>query len=221
MRKIRYSGAALVVTLGLATLGAGGAAAPAGAASASISQSPQNLNDRRVDQVDRNYLVAAHDSNLNEIYAGKIALKRSTNPTIRAIAQQLVTEHYANDVLVKRAAKKARVKLGVVPSAGTELELTLLSQPTAAAFDGAWLAQQIVAHVRGIVFTKLELRIGESGSTLRYAMFSLPVLQKHYAALYAASVPFGIPSMTLKDLGGILDNPAPPTPLAPKPETTR
>src|SRR4051794_15599121 len=68
-------------------------ARPTAAAPAAVQAQTSAHSDRQIAKVDRAFLVVAHDSNLNEILAGQLALARATDERVRALAQMFIEHH--------------------------------------------------------------------------------------------------------------------------------
>jgi putative membrane protein len=173
------------------------AAATVGASSAAPVQ---YSHSRRIARVDRAYLVAAHDSNLNEILAGRLALKRATDRRVRELARMFIRDHSAADRQVRLVAARLGVKLPTEPSAQTQLELALLASFKGAAFNRAWVSQQLVAHARAIVLTEIELVLGRERPVRELAKATAPVIQMHYRELRSLGRHYGIHAPTVAEL---------------------
>ena len=199
------------LALGIGLVGAAPSAAPATAASPSSAPvaapaaatshaSVQSSQRRRVARVDRAFLVAAHDSNLNEILAGRLALRRATDPRVRELARMFIRDHTAADRQVRSVATRLGVRLPKEPSAQTQLELALLRSFKGAAFNRAWVIQQLGAHARAIVLTEIELVLGHGRPVLALARATAPVIQRHYNELRALARHYGINAPTVAQL---------------------
>src|SRR3954453_6051694 len=150
----RRAAFAAALALGVGMVGAGPATAtapaaaratarPTAAAPAAVQAQTSAHSDRRIARVDRAFLVVAHDSNLNEILAGQLALARATDERVRALAQMFIEHHTLLDQQVRQVAERLHVRLPNEPSAQTQLELALLRQFSGPQFDRAWLIQQL------------------------------------------------------------------------------
>jgi putative membrane protein len=208
---IRRATLAATLALGIVLVAAAPSAAPATAAPATASATVatiaaasgapvQSAQPRRVARVDRAFLIAAHDSNLNEILAGRLALRRATDPRVRDLARMFIRDHTVADRQVRLVAARLRVKLPNEPSAQTQLELALLANFRGAAFNRAWVTQQLVAHARAIVLTEIELILGRERPVLELARATAPVIQRHYNELRDLARDYGIHAPTLAEL---------------------
>jgi putative membrane protein len=86
-----------------AALALGVAVAAALALPAAASAAPA-APSASVSAADRTWMVAAHQSNLTEIAAGKAAQQKATSQKVRDLGQMFITDHSANDAKLKAAA---------------------------------------------------------------------------------------------------------------------
>ena len=100
---------------------------------------------------DANIVALLHESNVGEIQAGTAAQQRATNAAVRTFAQQMITEHTGLDQRGNALASQA----GIAPVLPDSMlprqhatELTALQSASGAAFDRAYMAQQVMGHQR-------------------------------------------------------------------------
>ncbi len=196
----RRAALAAALALGIGLVGAAPATAATAAPAAVRAPASAQAVDRHISKVDRAFLVAAHDSNLNEILAGRLALKRATDQRVRALARMFIEHHTLLDRQVRQVARRLHVRLPSGPSAQTQLELALLRQFSGAQFNRVWLIQQLIAHARAIVLTEIELTLGRQRTVLALAAAAAPVIQQHYQQLRSLAADYGIRAPALADV---------------------
>ena len=175
MHLVRRAALTLGVAVGAAlALPTAASAAPA-APSASVSAA------------DRTWMVAAHQSNLTEIAAGKAAQQKATSQKVRSLGQMFIQDHTAMDAKLKAAAKTQGVSLPGSPNAAQRAALASVSAKSGAAFDSAWIASQITGHRQALAATVTELSNGSNSSVLALARAARPVVAKHLNELLVAS----------------------------------
>jgi putative membrane protein len=140
----------------------------------------------RLAPTDRAFLVKAHQGNLAEISAGRVALAKSRNATVRHIAQQLIVDHRRLDADVRALAAKYHVKLPSAPSAQQRHDLAVVAHKSGAAFDRAWLLLQKKAHQQTLALIRVELRCGHAPLVKAAARKARPVVAMHLAMVVAA-----------------------------------
>lgn len=169
----------------IALLSAAGLLAMSGAA---LSQAAPAINDAQIAHI-------AYTAGTIDIAAGKQALAKSHNKAVRAFAEEMVRDHDAVNVKALALVKK----LGVTPqdnptsqalSKQAASELTTLSRLSGAAFDRAYVKNEVAYHrtVNGALKTTLVpgARNGELKSLLQTGLTLFTEHQKHAEHLAAA-----------------------------------
>ncbi|HEY6744279.1 MAG TPA: DUF4142 domain-containing protein [Mycobacteriales bacterium] len=160
--------------------GAGIALTAAGVAGASTTKAAPNAQDRA-------FLVAAHQSNLAEIAAGKAAQQKATTSVVREHGQIFIRDHTRLDASLQDKAKTLGVSLPDAPSAAQRASLAAVTAKSGAAFDTAWLNQQLASHRASLALGKTELATGSDPTAKGVASASAPVVKSHLAMLEQAT----------------------------------
>jgi putative membrane protein len=180
---IRRVAAVAFTAIGLAVIA--GSIAPAGAGAAAPSQQ------------DRAFLVAAHQSNLAEIAAGKAAQQKATTSAVRAHGQLFITDHTRLDANLRKVAAALGVRLPGAPSPAQQAALAAVSAKSGAAFDRAWLDSQLTAHRAALRDGNTELAQGSDAQAKGVAAAAAPVVKNHLSMLaQTAGVPSGVDAGT-------------------------
>jgi len=151
--------------------------------------SAQELNS-----ADEQFLVAAHQANLAEIAAGKTAQQKARSGDVREHGAVFIRDHTALDADVKRVAAALGVELPDAPSAEQRRQLDAVAANEGAAFDRAWIQQQLVAHRASLALGQRELADGQNREVRGLAQAAAPVINKHLEMLRASAQERGIPS---------------------------
>jgi putative membrane protein len=165
------------ISLGVALTAA--LALPAAAATAAPAAAPSAQ--------DRQWMVAAHQSNLTEIAAGKAAQQKATTAKVRNLGAMFIRDHTAQDAKLRAAAKSFGVDLPGSPNAQQRASLAAVAAKSGAAFDSAWIAAQTVGHRQTLAATDKELANGSDATVLKLARASRPVIAMHYRELTSGS----------------------------------
>jgi putative membrane protein len=136
---------------------------------------------------DSSWMVAAHQSNLTEIAAGKAAQAKASSATVRELGQMFVQDHTALDAKLKTAAGTLNVKLPATPNPTQQTQLKQAGALSGNAFDSLWLQQQLAGHRMALAATKTETANGQDASTLTLARSATPIIAHHLQELLAAS----------------------------------
>ncbi|MEV0201002.1 DUF4142 domain-containing protein [Nonomuraea sp. NPDC050691] len=139
-----------------------------------------------VSKQDKRFLRLAHQGNLTEIAAGKVARIKGADATVRSIGAVLVTDHTRLDEAVKEVAGRLDVRLPAQPSKKERAALRHVSRLSGRAFDRAWLTAMIEGHRQAIRLGEQELRDGSSPAVKELARASAPVIRKHLDELLQA-----------------------------------
>lgn len=171
--------------------GAGIALTAAGAAGATTTAAP-NAQDRA-------FLVAAHQSNLTEIAAGKAAQQKATTDVVRQHGELFIRDHTRLDGSLQQVAKTLNVTLPTTPNAAQRATLASVSAQSGSAFDSAWLTSQLAGHKAAKALGAKELASGSDASVLGLAKTAAPVVQMHLTMLEQAT---GAPTGANAGTGG-------------------
>lgn len=147
-------------------------------------------------------MVAAHQSNLAEIAAGNAAKQQATTDEVRNLGATFVDMHTALDADLTTAAEQLGVDLPDAPTPAQEAELAAVTANSGAAFDTAWIAQQLAAHQTTLTATQLEVDTGSDATVVGLAEAAVPVIQQHIADLEVASGANGAPTEVQGGSGG-------------------
>jgi putative membrane protein len=165
--------------------GAGIALTAAGVAGATTTAAP-NAQDRA-------FLVAAHQSNLTEIAAGKAAQQKATTDVVRQHGELFIRDHTRLDASLQQVAKTLNVTLPTTPNAAQRATLASVSAKSGSAFDSAWLTSQLAGHKAAKAVGAKELASGSDASVLGLAKTAAPVVQMHLTMLeQATGTPTGV-----------------------------
>lgn len=138
-------------------------------------------------QVDRTWIVAAHQSNLSEIAAGTAAQQHATTATVKNLGKMFITDHTTQDAALKTLAARVHVALPDAPTPAQQAALAAVKQHTRAGFDSAWIAAQLAGHLQALTAGKLELARGSDPVVLAADRAAAAVVQRHYNELKAAA----------------------------------
>jgi putative membrane protein len=159
--------------------GAGIALTAAGVAGASAKAAP-NAQDRA-------FLVAAHQSNLAEIAAGKAAQQKATTNVVREHGELFIRDHTRLDAGLQDKAKTLGVTLPSAPSPAQQASLAAVTAKSGSAFDTAWLNQQLASHRASLAAGNKELAAGSDPTAKGVATTAAPVVKSHLAMLEQAT----------------------------------
>lgn len=112
----------------VATAGIGLAITVAGVAGTSTTTAAPSAQDRA-------FLIAAHQSNLTEIAAGKAAQQKATTQVVREHGALFIRDHTRLDASLQQVARTLGVDLPGTPNPAQQATLASVSAKSGSAFD--------------------------------------------------------------------------------------
>lgn len=151
-----------------------GAANPSGAAGAAAGATTRATATEQA----LGSLLAA--DNL-EIQGAQLAMQRAKSPAVKRLAAELQRDHQANQKKAQDLADKAHIRATPPPNAAVEQTRAndSLAMHTGAAFDSAYVRQQIEDHQKNIAALKQMESSVQDAQVKSLVASTIPVLQKH------------------------------------------
>ena len=166
----------------LAALGVAGSLAFSAAPAQATGPSPE----------DAAFLKAAHQTNIAEIAAGRLAWQRTTAPEVKAVAAALMRDHIQLDAKLYQVARNLRIYL---PEQTTPEQQSLARGYAAAGndtFDEYFISTQLAGHRKALRMLKEQAASGDEVAVRRLAEDAVPVVTKHHHLLRVAAEAEGI-----------------------------
>lgn len=175
----------------VATAGIGLAITVVGVAGASTTTAAPSAQDRA-------FLVAAHQSNLTEMAAGKAAQQKATTQVVREHGALFIRDHTRLDASLQQVARTLGVDLPGTPNPAQQATLASVSAKSGSAFDQAWLTSQLAGHRAAKAAGSTEIATGSDATVVALAKTAAPVVQMHLSMLEQATgtTPTGVDAGT-------------------------
>jgi putative membrane protein len=143
-----------------------------------------------VDATDATFMQHAAADGMAEVQMGQMALGKTSNASLKELAQRIVDDHTkANDQLKVLAAGK-QVALPAAPDADALKESKKLDALHGGAFDKAWSKAMVDAHKKAVKLFTTEGKDAKDEDVRKFAQTTLPVLQTHLQmATEVAAIP--------------------------------
>lgn len=141
------------------------------------------------------YVPRAQIADRFEIEAGKIAVQRAQRKEVKDFAQRMVDEHTRMALSFGEAVKAAKVKPGDA-SLDTD-HLNLLEQLRTAsisAFDGTYVAMQVMAHEKALKLHQGYAAAGDKTALKTAAQTAAPMVERHLQEARRISAAIGSPA---------------------------
>ncbi|MFF3668143.1 DUF4142 domain-containing protein [Microtetraspora malaysiensis] len=165
----------------------------AGATGAFAQPSPSPTGAHRpspspgVSEQDQMFLIKAHQGNLAEIRAGRLAQQKGHTSAVRDLGTRLIKDHTRLDTKLRQVAKDVGVQLPHEPSKQQQAQLKEVSGLSGANFDHAWVQSQLTAHRQVLTLINKQLSTGKSEQVKKTAQEAKPVIQEHLTLLRKAA----------------------------------
>ncbi len=127
------------------------------------------------------YVALASASDLFEIESARLAQEKAERPEVRELAGMILTDHERSTRELTAAAQQAQPPLTVAPQLDPEQQsnIAALRQATGAAFDQAWLDQQVRAHERALTLVTGFAQSGDVPALRQHASTVSGPIQQH------------------------------------------
>jgi putative membrane protein len=139
---------------------------------------------------DAAFMQHAAADGLAEVQMGQMALDKSSDASLKALAQRIVDDHEKANQQLKTLAASKQVTLPDAPDADALKESRKLDALKGGAFDKAWSKDMVDAHKKAVKLFTTESKKAADADVRQFAQTTLPVLQNHLQmATQVASVP--------------------------------
>ena len=128
---------------------------------------------------DAGFMAMVAQANLAEVDAGRLALKKSSNPDVKKFAQHMIDDHtQANSDLADLAHKKG-MDLPSKADEAHQRELARLAEMSGAEFDRAYMTMMVNDHVKAVSLFEKNAQEAADPEVKAFAKKMLPTLQDH------------------------------------------
>jgi putative membrane protein len=152
---------------------------------------------------DRTFLIGAHQSNLAEIAAGKLAQSKGVSQGVKNLGAMLVTDHTKLDAALRKVAAASSVTLPATPNPEQKAMQVKLQQASTSDFDAMFVAGQITGHAKAMQLGESEIASGSDPAVKKTAVAAAPVIAKHHHEFMAQAESMGLPTTVDSGLSGV------------------
>ena len=132
-----------------------------------------------VSMADKNFILAAAQGGMTEVKLGELAAQKGTRADVKAFGQMMVKDHTAiNDDMKALAAQKG-VTLPDSLDAKHQAMVDKMTALTGAAFDDAYIAGMIKAHIKDAKAFNVEAAATQDADIKSFLDKSIPVVEAH------------------------------------------
>ena len=129
---------------------------------------------------DARFVMQAWEGGMMEVAKGKLAAQKGAHEGVKQFGQKLADDHAkVNDELKSIASGKNITLPDEMPKSPTPAALAKLEKVEGAAFDRAYVEDQIRDHEKTIALFEREVKTGKDAELKAFAEKTLPALKEH------------------------------------------
>ncbi len=154
---------------------------------------PSDKGDKVVTGGDLAFMNEAAPGGRAEVQLGELAVKKASDPKVKAFAQQMIEDHSKAGEQLKALAEQKKVELppGVLPQAKQTTEK--LAKLDGAAFDLAYVQAMVTAHEKDVAAFAAVSKNATDADVKEFAAKTLPTLKEHLEMIHGLATSMNIP----------------------------
>ena len=133
------------------------------------------------------FVMKASGGNAFEIEQASLALKQSSNQKVKEFAHMMTTDHTKAEKKLEEAAKSANALPAPKLDEFHQDKVNVLRGVTGAAFDNAYIADQVQAHEDTASLLETYGKDGDNPALKAWAAETLPTVKEHLDRIKAMS----------------------------------
>jgi putative membrane protein len=145
---------------------------------ASQTPSPAGASAPRQTGADQTFVTQAAQGGTAEVAKAKLALTKAASAEVKQFAQRMVDDHTKANEELKALATSKQITL---PADAPPPAMAKLEKLEGAAFDQAYIADQMQDHQKAITLFEREAKAGTDAEVKAFAEKTLPTLKQHHA----------------------------------------
>jgi putative membrane protein len=131
---------------------------------------------------DASFVKQAAEGGMLEVAKGKLAAQKASHDAVKQFGQKMVDDHTkAGDELKSIASGKSISLPGDTPTPPMQALLAKMEKLEGAAFDRAYVDDQIRDHEKTVALFEREAKTGKDAELKAFAEKTLPTLKEHLA----------------------------------------
>lgn len=140
-----------------------------------------NADNTAADQASIDFIQKLALSDMYEVESSKIALTKSTSPSVKAYAQSMITAHTATSAALKPIADSMKVMPPVALDNAHAEKIADLNKAAVNEFDQKYLDQQEEAHENALNALNDQVKNGSNAALVSFATATAPKVAEHLA----------------------------------------
>jgi len=135
-------------------------------------------NQSKVDGDEATFMKAAALGGMMEVELGQVAQK-STNPDVKAFAEEMVKDHSKANAELKTLAEKEKIILPTTFPAEDKAHMDMMKTMTGTAFDHHYIDMMVTDHDKTIALFK-SAAASQTKEVSEFAKKTLPIINGHF-----------------------------------------
>lgn len=150
--------------------------------------------------MDRIFAIKAAQGGMAEVKDSSLALNKSRNPRVRAIAKRMVQEHTAANEELKGVAERKGMALPKQTDPMHKMAHAKLARLSGSTFDRAYMAGQEKDHAATVKLFQKEIALGRDKDLSSFAAKNLPAIQDHTLMIFQVGSSLGVHAVPMPPL---------------------
>ena len=146
---------------------------------------PATANEKNAEQgavsaATKKFVTDAATTDMLEIQAGQLALKKTDAPAYQDLAQITIADHTKTSQQIKQMAPSLHgVQLPLALDSAHKAKIDKLSSLSGAAFERQYKTEQVAGHKQAVAMFEDYAKSGDNPELKRWAAQTLPTLKMH------------------------------------------
>ena len=133
-----------------------------------------------VETTPASFTTDATTAGMAEVRLSRLAMHKSTNPTIKKFAEMMLKDHSAAGAKLKSIAQADKIAVPTAPTPEQQAVAKELGEKSGPAFDSAYAAQMVKDHEKAVALFSAASDDADMTQNLRsFAAKTLPTLEHH------------------------------------------
>jgi putative membrane protein len=138
-----------------------------------------NAATGQLNSVDRQFVASAATGGVAEVETAKLAEQQGSKAQVKSFAQRMIDDHSKANQQLASLASQAGITPPTEPDAKEKAAAAKLKALNGAAFDRAYVRQEIQDHKDTIALFEKEAKSGQDPQLKQFASQTLPTLKQH------------------------------------------
>ena len=153
-----------------------------------------------VSPMDKTFAVKAAQGGIAEVKTSELAIQKTHNKQVLAVAKRMVKEHTAANDELKTVAQDKHMMLPAETDPKHKAAYAKLSRLSGAAFDKAYMAGQEKDHAATVKLFEKEIATGQDKDLSGFASKNLPTIEDHTQMIFQVGSSLGVHAVAMPAL---------------------